>query len=200
MAADTVVMNVFIQIVPSANHGQIHNEMTLSMYSPDHVIFNQVQFDCKWNCTIDCDGQWRALSISWAHAPSERYGRPIEFYVRISREMFILQSRHYERSDNSFPKFEGKHYNVPLYLLRVKSSTSILRIPDPEGVDVSVHPMFAEHPHCLVNVLDHGSAQIYWRNAYNELHQEHVVQQPISLTNGDEDHELVDEEFVLVSH
>ena len=60
--------------------------------------------------------------------------------------------------------------------------------------------MLADHPHCLLNVLDHGSAQIYWRNAYNELHQEHVVQQPISLTNGDEDHELVDEEFVLVSH
>ena len=107
----------------------------------------------KWEHTLDADGQWQLISDSFVRYPREVW--PVERYVRIGYDTFILQSR-----TPSFPcdrpSEDGTYYDVPLKLLKVLSSSRSFNVdPIPPGPRRYLH---------------HGpgsaSVEYYWQVAY----------------------------------
>ena len=119
-----VVTNYFDQITPSGNC-QYHNTMILSTAAADVVVFNNMSYPCRWRHTIDNDGQWQQITVSFVWHPGDEW--PVEHYVRIGYGTFILQSRlPATRCDR--PSEDGTFYDVPLKILRVLSLSFYLQI------------------------------------------------------------------------
>ena len=85
-----VVTNYFHQVIPSGS-GQYLNAMILSSNMPNRIIFNQKSYGCRWGRTVDRDGQWQQITVSFSRSPRVKW--PVEHYVRTGRDMYMLQYR-----------------------------------------------------------------------------------------------------------
>ena len=131
-----VVTNYFDQITPSGNC-QYHNTMILSTAAADVVVFNNMPYRCRWTHTIDNDGQWQQITVSFVRHPRDEW--PVEHYVRIGYDTFILQFRlPATRCDR--PSEDGTFYDVPLKILRVLSLSRCAAVaPTPPGPRQYLH-------------------------------------------------------------
>ena len=112
-----VVTNYFDQITPSGN-GRFHNMMVLSKDVANVVVFNNMAYPCGWGHTIDYDGQWQQITVSFVRHPRDEW--PVEHYARIGYDTFILQYRRPAIPCHR-PSEDGTFYDVPLKILRVLS-------------------------------------------------------------------------------
>ena len=125
-----VVTNYFDQITPSGN-GQYHNTMILFTAAADVVVFNNMPYPCRWRHTIDNDGQWQQITVSFVW--------PVEHYVRIGYDTFILQFR-LPATRCYRPTEDGTFYDVPLKILRVLSLSRCASVaPTPPGPRQYLH-------------------------------------------------------------
>ena len=173
-----VIANYFDQITPAGN-GQYHNTLILSALDANSVVFNNMTYSCVWSYSIDEDGQWHQITISFSrkHVPW-----PVETYVRVGPDIFILQSRSPSISCDR-PSEDGTYYDVPLKILRVLSSSrSASSRPTPPGSR---------------NYLHHGPGatctEHYWQASYQapptatgELSKEAITGVAARLSNEDE--------------
>ena len=148
----TVITNYFDQITPARN-GQFHNTLILSSLDANSVIFNNMVYQCVWSHSIDGDGQWKQITVSFSRKQIVPW--PVETYVRVGPGIFMLQSRHPSISCDC-PSEDGTFYDVPLKILRVlSSSTSTSSRPTPPGIR---------------NYLHHGPGascvEYYWQATY----------------------------------
>ena len=138
-----VIANYFDQITLAGN-GQYHNTLLLSALDANSVVFNNMTYSCVWSCSIDEDGQWHQITVSF---PRKHVPWPVDTYVRVGPDIFILQSRS--------PSILCD-YDVPLKILRVLSSSrSASSRPTPPGSR---------------NYLHHGPGSTctehYWQASY----------------------------------
>ena len=131
-----VVTNYFDQISPSGN-GQFHNTIILSTAATDVVVFNNMSYPCRWRHTIDNDGQWQQITVSFVRHPRDEW--PVEHYVCIGYDTFILQyGLPATRCDR--PSEDGTFYDIPLKILRVLSlSRCATAAPTPPGPRQYLH-------------------------------------------------------------
>ena len=87
--------------------------------------------------TIDNDGQWQQITVSFVRHPRDEW--PVEHYVRIGYDTFILQySLPATRCDR--PSEDCKFYDVPLKILRVLSLSRCATVaPTPPGPRQYLH-------------------------------------------------------------
>ena len=82
---------------------------------PNNVIFNNISYNCRWGQTTDRDGQWQEITLSFCR--HSRGSWPTEHYVRVSKDLYILQYR--QPSDTRHrASADGIFYDVPLKILR----------------------------------------------------------------------------------
>ena len=84
--------NAFTQISP-CNGGQWWNGIGLSPREPHTIHFDGATFPCQWEYTTDNDGQWRIIYFACSrhrHIPTTDCPWPVEQYVRVSRDLWIL--------------------------------------------------------------------------------------------------------------
>ena len=125
-----VVTNYFDQITPSGNC-QFHNTMILSKDAANVVVFNNMAYPCRWGQTADYDGQWQQITVSFVRHQRDEW--PVEHYVRIGYDTFILQYRR-PATPCHRPSEDGTFYDVPLKILRVLSfSRCAYEDPTPPG-------------------------------------------------------------------
>ena len=128
-----VIINYFHQVTPSGS-GQYLNAVILSSNMPNRIIFNQKSYGCRWGRTVDRDGQWQQITVSFSRRT--RVNWPIEHYVRTGRDMYMLQYRLPSCPRNSASD-EGTFRDVPLKILRCLSSSRsvtspvLLTLPNP---------------------------------------------------------------------
>ena len=109
-----VVTNYFHQVSPFG-FGQYRNSSVLSIIMPNNVIFNNISYNCRWGQTIDRDGQWQEITVSFCRR--SRGSWPTLHYVRVSKDLYILQYR--QPSDTRHrASADGIFYDVPLKILR----------------------------------------------------------------------------------
>ena len=109
-----VVTNYFHQVSPSGS-GHFRNSLVLSTTMPNNVIFNNISYNCRWGQTTDRDGQWQEITLSFCRR--SRGSWPTEHYVRVSKDLYILQYR--RPSDTRHrASADGIFYDVPLKILR----------------------------------------------------------------------------------
>ena len=148
-----VVTNYFHQVIPSGS-GQYLNAMILSSNMPNLIIFNQKSYGCRWGRTVDRDGQWQQITVSFSRSPRVKW--PVEHYVRTGRDMYMLQYR-----IPSFPRNSDWndciYHEVPVKILRCLSSSRSVLSP----VMLTVpHPFAFGGP-------ETSSASHYWQIAYD---------------------------------
>ena len=114
-----VITNYFDQITP-AWRGQYHNTLILLALDANSVVFNNMIYPCAWSYSIDGDGQWRQISVSFSRKQGGVW--PVETYVRVGPDIFMLQSR-FPSIPCDRPSEDGTFYDVPLKILRVLSSS-----------------------------------------------------------------------------
>ena len=114
-----VIMNYFDQITPAWN-GRYHNTLILAALDANSVVFNNMTYSCDWNYSIDGDGQWRQITVSFSR--KQHVPWPVETYVRVGPDIYMLQSRSPSISCDR-PSEDGTFYDVPLKILRVLSSS-----------------------------------------------------------------------------
>ena len=139
-----------------ARNGQYHNTLILSALDANSVVFNNMTYSCVWSYSIDGDGQWRQISVSFSRKQGGVW--PVETYVRVGPDIFMLQSR-FPSIPCDRPSEDGTFYDVPLKILRVLSSSRCSStLPTPPGSR---------------NYLHHGpgasSVEYYWQVTYQVL-------------------------------
>ena len=77
-------------------------------------------YPCVFSYSIDGDGQWRQISVSFSRKQGGVW--PVETYVRVGSDIFMLQSR-FPSIPCDRPSEDGTFYDVPLKILRVLSSS-----------------------------------------------------------------------------
>ena len=148
----TVITNYFDQITPAWN-GQYHNTLILSSLDANSIVFNNMTYPCVWSYSIDGDGQWQQITASFSRKQGVAW--PVETYVRVGPDIFMLQSR-FPSISCDCPSEDGTFYDVPLKILRVlSSSTCTSSRPTPPG---------------MRNYLHHGPGascvEHYWQATY----------------------------------
>ena len=92
----------------------------LTTTKPDSFMFNNNIYTCRWTRTLLPDGQWREISFSF----NRRHGRSrwsTEHYVRVGKELWILQRRTPSPPQYHYDATCGTFYDVPVKLLRPQS-------------------------------------------------------------------------------
>ena len=147
----SVITNYFDQISPSGS-GQYHNKIILSALDANSVVFNNTTYPCVWSYTIDGDGQWQQIVVSFSRKQSIAW--PVETYVRVGLDIFILQSRAPAISCDR-PADDGTFYSVPLKILRSLLASMATSRPIPPSIR---------------NYLHHGPGascvEYYWQATY----------------------------------
>ena len=79
------------------------------------VVLENMAYPCRWGQTIDYDGQWQQITVSFVRHQRDEW--PVEHYVRIGYDTFILQ---YGRPAIPChrPFEDCTFYDVPLKILR----------------------------------------------------------------------------------
>ena len=114
-----VVVNHLHQVCLSGT-GQWHNSLILSTARPESIVFNNITYPCRWDQTTHQDGQWKEIILSFCRRQS-RGSWPTEHYVRVGKDLYILQYRCPSDSQRHQESADGILYDVPLKLLRCLS-------------------------------------------------------------------------------
>ena len=90
-----------------------------------------------WSYSIYGDCQWRQISVSFSRKQCGVW--PVETYVRVGSDIFMLQSR-FPSIPCDRPSEDGTFYDVPLNILRVLSSSRCSStLPTPPGSRNDLH-------------------------------------------------------------
>ena len=147
------ITNYFHQVIPSGS-GQYLNAVVLSSNMPDRIIFNQKSYGGRWCRTVDRDGRWQQITVSFSRRPSVNW--PVEHYVRTGRDMYMLQYRLPSFPRNSVSD-DCTFHEVPVKILRCLSSSRSVLSP----VMLTVPYPFA------FGGPETSSASHYWQIAYD---------------------------------
>ena len=122
-----VMGNAFMQISPCYG-GQLWNDISFSLLKPHTVHFNGGTFPCQWEYTPDDDGQWRTITSAFSRhrrIPTTSCPWPVEQYVRVSRDLWILNFQPRGAQEvwrwNATGKRQGTYYNTPIKILRLNA-------------------------------------------------------------------------------
>ena len=133
-------------------------------------MLNNSTYSCRWSRTGGFDLRWREITFSFnrRHFRSGRWAT--EHYVRVEKELWVLQlrtpsylQRHHETSCGIF-------YDVPLKLLRVlscsrgaithRSGVAAFDSSDIDGIRLhhSVAPIYGYYWHAVDDSLEYDQA------------------------------------------
>ena len=104
-----------MEVIEDNLHAALHANRKL-----DSVIFNNITYSCRWAHTTDRDGQRKEIILSFCRRQS-RGSWPTEHYVRVSKDLYILQYRCPSDSQRHQESFDGIFYDVAFKLLRCLS-------------------------------------------------------------------------------